>query len=78
MSELKNTARPAQIKTNHQTRNKHLNLLYFCAGPWCIAPNGEFDYCDIPACGSNSSTILFPDDSPGDIGSMLSNLWHEY
>ena len=44
------------------------------AGPWCIAPNGEFDYCDIPACGSNSSTILFPDDSPGDIGSMLSNL----
>ena len=44
------------------------------AGPWCIAPNGEFDYCDIPACGSNSSTILFPDDSPGDIGSKLSNL----
>ncbi len=19
--------------------------------PWCIAPNGEFDYCDIPTCG---------------------------
>ena len=20
------------------------------SSPWCIAPNGEFDYCDIPSC----------------------------
>ena len=23
--------------------------------PWCIAPNGEFDYCDIPKCGWQAS-----------------------
>ncbi|CAB4062623.1 SVH1 [Lepeophtheirus salmonis] len=23
-------------------------------GPWCIAPNGEFDYCDIPTCPENA------------------------
>ena len=38
-------------------------------GPWCIAPNGEFDYCDIPAC--NSTTL--PEDVPGDNGGKISN-----
>ena len=23
--------------------------------PWCIAPNGEFDYCDIPKCGDQAA-----------------------
>ena len=23
--------------------------------PWCIAPNGEFDYCDIPKCSDNEN-----------------------
>ena len=38
-------------------------------GPWCIAPNGEFDYCDIPACNSTR----LPEDLPGDNGGKISN-----
>ena len=26
--------------------------------PWCIAPNGEFDYCDIPKCQDDNDDII--------------------
>jgi hypothetical protein len=29
--------------------------------PWCIAPNGEFDYCDIPQCSSNEGSGILDD-----------------
>ncbi|XP_059099342.1 uncharacterized protein LOC131893363 [Tigriopus californicus] len=32
------------------------------SAPWCIAPNGEFDYCDIPQCKDQEHTpIDLPD-----------------
>lgn len=27
------------------------------SSPWCIAPNGEFDYCDIPQCGEDTEDM---------------------
>ena len=44
-------------------------------GPWCIAPNGEFDYCDIPTCTSNPGTIRFPDGSSNAVGSKFINVF---
>ena len=29
--------------------------------PWCIAPNGEFDYCDIPKCDETPTDIDIED-----------------
>ena len=46
MSELKNTARPAQKKqiAKTLTRNKHLSLLYFCWAAWLEIDRATFPW----------------------------------
>lgn len=37
------------------------------SAPWCIAPNGEFDYCDIPQCPAEAEVADPPKFDPSEV-----------
>ena len=42
----------------------HFVILDGDSAPWCIAPNGEFDYCDIPECKDDADNTVANDRNP--------------
>ncbi len=68
MSDADAVAKLGPLEGNNFCRNPDGD-----SAPWCIAPNGEFDYCDIPEC-ENVTTTAVGDSSGSEVPDLVPNL----